>query len=119
MYKPFVNPEAETQTKFTADLAGLIAWLETMPGETRYNWYDNRACLLCRFAKANGCDPETGYCGVLNYLNLPGHICSEIERVAAYGQPTYAAALLRAKAALSRARATAAKPEGRSGKVGL
>ena len=50
----------KTQTKapvrYSADVFGLIAWLETQPGKTSYNYADDEDCLLRRFSLASDFD---------------------------------------------------------------
>lgn len=47
--KLFTLPLCEGEQRFSADLKGLIAWLETQDGVTEYNQVDNFDCVLCRF----------------------------------------------------------------------
>lgn len=57
MFKPWLKPEVETKSQtFTPDLKGLIAWLRTQDGATKYNYESHNDCLLCRFVNAT--DPE-------------------------------------------------------------
>ncbi len=44
-----------TETKHDVfSLEGLIAWLETQEPTTRYDFNDQRDCVLCRYLKSHG-----------------------------------------------------------------
>jgi hypothetical protein len=96
MFKEDFNSPAKvaTEPKFTPDLMGLIAWLETQDGATTYDWHNCvGGCLLGMFATALGV--ESGfYCRV---LELDIH---RLQVIAMIEPHTYSAALSRARAAL-------------------
>lgn len=49
---PFDSTPSKTITHPSVE--GLIAWLETQPGETVYNFYYGCDCLNARYYKAHG-----------------------------------------------------------------
>ena len=71
-------------------LAGLIAWLETQPPETEYDWFNSHGgCLVALYGNAVGIDWEKFH----NQLHHEGQLYF------AFQTPhTFGAALKRAKA---------------------
>jgi hypothetical protein len=91
--------------KYTADLAGLVAWLEQGRGDTEYDYTDPQDCLLCRFLK-QGCGLPVYDVGPRDWRTGPEadrQILDPIlNRVAqGSGARTYSAALERARALLA------------------
>lgn len=82
------------QKPYTADLAGLIAWLETQDGAMKYDATDSQGCPFTRFAAAAGISARG------TYPALPGAIPDARwlwHAVATPHPQTYKAALRRAK----------------------
>jgi len=80
--------------KFTPDLHGLIAWLETQDASTAYDPLSSKDCLICRFASAIAGKP-------LHFIHACDTVKADyraISHTAHLGMPTYAAALTRARA---------------------
>ena len=78
-------------------LQGLIAWLETQPAETEYEYTNTSDCLLCRYFKARGV--PVSYMGGVRWFDHTGnaHPLPDGLRAAPHAH-TYGAALARAKA---------------------
>jgi hypothetical protein len=43
-----------TKTRSRPSIAGLIAWLEEQPAETKYEWMSPMGCLVCKYYEAEG-----------------------------------------------------------------
>lgn len=57
---PLSVPDAPVEAvRFTPDLRGLIAWLETQDAATVYDEADYRDCILCRFFSVVAGKPQT------------------------------------------------------------
>lgn len=103
------NWKPETETKPDAfSLEGLIAWLETQPPETKYDYCDSGACLLHQYFTANGvpvfCVSATNwYTDGADHYRL--HILPKKFNDVSVGRPrTFGAALSRARALLAETR---------------
>ena len=80
-------------------IANLIAWLETMPADTEYEYASNRDCLLAQFLKACGCTDVTCGSFSIDYNGLQDEPLPVGWWRIALGRPrTFGAALERAKA---------------------
>lgn len=91
------------KTKFTPDLPGLIAWLETQPKHRRYPYWDNYDCLLCRFFRAAG--QPVDFMGASFWMDRSGRrrrLSRALNEVAVTGVRNYSAALSRARALLAK-----------------
>lgn len=85
-------------------LEGLIAWLETQPPETEYDFRDILDCLLCRYGRAAGLNVHSaGGSDIVRYRQD-----GSTERSAGFAKDvasdlpwTYGAALTRARALLA------------------
>lgn len=76
-------------------LAGLIAWLETQPGETKYNWYRIRECLFCQYLDAVGVPRQYGIHPDME--NIVGGSVEVYHQVGSSWPWTFGAALDRAR----------------------
>ena len=86
-------------------LAGLVAWLETQPPETTFEYQDNHDCLMCRYLRARGI--EVMWMGGAYFFSaqddhhdLPFEMGLAAQVEIFTGQNTYAAALVRARGLL-------------------
>ena len=90
----YVDEKKSGETTYTLDLPSLIAWLETQPPETEYDWENCQECLVGKFVTA-----ITGNrlpASVIRYSTLfPS--CDAYGFVGATGPWTFGAALARAK----------------------
>lgn len=108
-FKDF-NVETKEQETDVFSLPSLIAWLEKQPGEMRYNWHSCNACLFYAYLVAHQKTGKTPWSEfgdrIKPGMDLFASVVSSIKTywaIAAVQPFTYGAALLRARAALSRA----------------
>jgi hypothetical protein len=102
LYNPNWNP-LESST-----LQDLVNWLETMPADGTYSYFDSENCLLCNYLKSRGIpNPIVNklcwyeFSGSLRPYELPEHF-NRVSEGSLFSNPnkrhTYGAALKRAKA---------------------
>lgn len=99
----FAQPEVRvTEEKPDVfSLAGLIAWLETMPGAARYDYEDcSGACLLAQYLQHHNEWPKYDFCKAYGHMADIGGADVLQNSVAAPKPWTYGAALARARAAV-------------------
>ena len=46
------DPKWEQKTETKPSLAGLIAWLERQPADTRYDWMNALGCVMGQYLRA-------------------------------------------------------------------
>lgn len=101
--------QTETETKPAVfSLEGLIAWLETQPPKTKYEFVDNKDCLLCRYFRSRGIqvygiDPYRIHRGNDFWVDTISYPF-ELNEIANGAIETVGAALSRARALLAETR---------------